>query len=211
MENKAITRTVLLGVATLFVVVTASYIFATIQSDSPEQLVVGLQKAASSGEVEGFLSGLTRESRDIVEKSYADRVLLRQAQTEFQKALDEKFGNGTEFLPAAEDDLRSAISRIAATEVVSKKEAADGSVELKLRTTVKTDSDKTANIENTVAARKENGEWKLSLGFPEKRLNVARIKADIERITAEVRSGRYEDRVAAMIALDNAVRAKEVK
>jgi hypothetical protein len=197
MENKAITRTVLLGVATLFVVVTASYIFATIQSDSPEQLVVGLQKAASSGEVEGFLSGLTRESRDIVEKSYADRVLLRQAQTEF--------------LPAAEDDLRSAISRIAATEVVSKKEAADGSVELKLRTTVKTDSDKTANIENTVAARKENGEWKLSLGFPEKRLNVARIKADIERITAEVRSGRYEDRVAAMIALDNAVRAKEVK
>lgn len=212
MENKVTTRTLWTGVAFFLTVVSASYVFAMTSSDSPEHLVAELQKTARAGDAESFLSGLTRESREVVEKSYADRDMLGRSQIEFQKALDEKFGGGgTESFTVFADDLRTAINRIATLEVVSKKEAADGSVELKLRTTVKIDGDKATTIENTVAARKEDGVWKLSLGFPEKRLDAARIKADIERITAEVRNGKFEDRVAAMIALDNTVRAKEVK
>ncbi|HVF30851.1 MAG TPA: hypothetical protein VNA22_07770 [Pyrinomonadaceae bacterium] len=205
-------RTVLSGVAILFVAAGASYL-AAVRADSPEQLVAELQKAASDGDVEGYLSTLTSESRKVVESSDANRVSLREAQAEFQKALDEKFGAGTAWVPDTTErgDLRGAISEIVAAEMVSKKEGEDGSVELKIRTTVKTGDDTTATVENTVAARKEDDEWKLSLGFAKERLDTERIKGEVARIAGEVRAGKYEDRIAAMIALDNSIRRMEGK
>ena len=156
---------------------------------------------------------MTSESRKIVESSDADRVSLSAAQVEFQKALDEKFGTGTAWVPDTTDrgDLRGAISEIVATEVVSKMEGEDGSVELKIRTTVKTGDDATATVENTVAARNEGDGWKMSLGFAEERLDTERIRSEIARMAGEVRAGKYKDRIAAMIALDNSIRRLEGK
>lgn len=198
--------------AVLFVAVSASYM-AAVKVDGPEALVAELQRAANDRDVESFLSYLTAESRRAVEASYAESVSVRNAQAEFEKVLDEKFGKGTEWIADAEpaDDLNTTITRISRVELLSKTETADGSVTLKVRTTIKTDGDRTTSFEETVGARQENGEWKLSLGFPETSFDSERIKKDIERIIGEVRTGKYDDRVAAMIAVDNAMRREEVK
>lgn len=210
MENKAVSRTAVSCLAALILIAAASYNFAKFQSATPEQLIADLQEAARKGDIEGFLSGLTAESRKIVEKSYADRPLSRHAQEEFRRALDERFGKGAEMLTAPEDDLRTAIGRIVSAEVVSKKDGPDGSVEFEVKTTVNTGDEKTATREDTLVARKEDGAWKLALrGFPADRRDADQIKATIERFTADVRNGKYPDRMAAMLALDNALIGKE--
>jgi len=209
MKNRAVSATALSCLAALILIAAASYNFAKIQSSTPEQLIADLQQAAGKGDVEGFLSGLTAESRKIVEKSYADRPVLRQAQEEFRTALDERFGKGTELVMAPEKDLRMAIGRIVSAEVVSKKDGAEGSVELQVKTTVKSGDEKTATREYTLVARKEDGAWKLAPGFPADRRDADQIKATIERFTTDVRNGKYADRMAAMLALDNALIGKE--
>jgi hypothetical protein len=211
MENRV--RTVLLRVGITFVAVCGSYILAAIRVDSPEQLVAEMQKAASRGDVEGYLSRLTSESRKIVETSYSGSEELREAQAKYEKALDQKFGKGGEWIPDSdsEQDIRDAVARITAVEVVSKTESADGSVVLKIRTTIRTDGDKTEVVEEIVGARRENEEWKLSLGYPDPGPYIDRVKSEIERVAGEIREGKYEDRVEAMIALDNAIRRIEVK
>ncbi len=209
MENKPIDRSAVAALAVLILIAAASYNFAIFRSATPEQLIADLQSAASKGDVEGVLSGLTTESRTIVEKSYADRLVLRQAQDEFRQALDERFGKGTEVLRAPDDDLRAAVGRLGSVEVVSKTEAPDGSVALQVKTTIKKDNDKTATVEQKLVARKEDDVWKLALGFPAERSDAERIKTTIKGFTADVRGGKYADRLAAMIALDRALSVRE--
>ena len=206
MKSRA--RTVLSGGVTAVVVIAASYVFAVVQSDTPEKLIAELQRAANHRDVETFLSYLTAESRKAVESSYVESASNSAAQEEFQKALDEKFGKGTDWIPDVDpaEDLTRTITRITAAEVISKTETPDGLVELKVRTNVRGDGEEATMVEQTVGAEREKDEWKLSLGYPEMRPDAEWIKKEFARIAAEVRDGKYEDRVAAMIALDNAIR-----
>jgi len=209
MQNITISRIAFASLAAILFIAAASYNFAKLQSTTPEELITNLQDAAHKGDVDAFLSGLTAESRKAVEKSYADRPLLRQTQDEFRKALDERFGQGTAFVRSGDGDLRAAIGRLAPAEVVSKKDRTDGSVELQVKTTIKTDGDKTTSREDTLVALKEDGAWKLVLGFPADRSDAGQIRATVERFAADVRSGKYQDRMAAMLALDKALAPKE--
>jgi hypothetical protein len=183
--------------------------FAGAPAQTPDQLIKNLVEAARKGDVEGFLSGLTEGSRKAVTESVANRSALRQALEDFEKALDERFGRGAEVLATPQDDLKTAIGRLAGAEVISQAERPDGSVELRVKTAIKVEDEHTVNREDTLVARREGGDWKLALGFAADRGMTAERKAAAGRIAREVRDGKYKDRLAAMLALADAWARKE--
>jgi len=209
MKDKTITRTAAIAMTAVVLLYAASIGLAKFRAETPEQLIANLQQSATKGDVEGVLSGLTAESRKAVEKSYADRASLDQSREEFRKALNDRFGEGQAFLPMKEDDLKASIGRLLSTEVVSQKEDADGSVEVRVKTSIKNDGDKSETVESTLLVRKEEGEWRLALGLSPNRSDADRIKSAIQLATKDVRDGKYQDRLAAMVALDNALNKAE--
>jgi hypothetical protein len=196
------------GTMTVILCVSPS-VFAGEPARTPDQLIKNLVEAARKGDVEGFLSGLTEGSRKALTESVANRSALRQALDDFEKALDERFGGGAEVLATPQDDLKTAIGRLAGAEVISQAERPDGSVELRVKTAIKVDGERTVNREDTLVARREGGDWKLALGFAADGGMTAERKAVAGRIAREVRDGKYKDRLAAMSALADAWARKE--
>ena len=179
------------------------------QAQTPEQLIQNLLEAARKGDVETFLTGLTAESRKAATDSFANEAALRQARDEFKKALDERFGAGATVIEDTPIDLKTAIARLASAEIVGRQSKPDGSVELKVRTSTRTDGGETVSREETQVVRREAGVWKLAVGFAPPGTIAAEWKAAFERITREVREGKYKDRIEAMVALDNSLTRRE--
>ena len=179
------------------------------QAQTPELLIQTLLEAARNGDVEAFLSGLTAESRKTASDSFANEAALRQARDEFKKALDERFGGGATIIEDPLIDLRTVIGRLAAAEVVGRQNKPDGSVELKVKTSIRAQGGETVSRDETLVMRQEGGRWRLLLGFAPPGTIAAERKTAAERITREVREGKYKDRIEAMIALDNAWTRRE--
>ncbi len=171
---------------------------------APEDLVKDLLAAAQSGDVDGFLSGLTTDSRQALIEAVAHQAALSRALEQFQQALDERFGAGAEMLASPPDDLQAALARFANAEVIGQREAPDGAVELHVKTSLKTGNGETITREEMLVARQEDGAWKLVLGFAANGKLAAERGAAAERIVQEVRDGKHKDRLSAMIALANA-------
>jgi hypothetical protein len=178
------------------------------QAADPAQVVQRMIEAARRGDVEEFLSGLTAESRKTVEESYAGSAALREARTAFDRALDERFGAGGKMLEEPPPDLKAAIGRLKGAEVLEAKPGPAGTTLLRVRTTLQVD-ESTVSREDNLVLQKEKGAWRLALGFVPDGGRLQEQKAAIERITAEVRGGAHKDRVAAMVALANALERKE--
>jgi hypothetical protein len=203
------TKSVRYGAVAVLVLCVSTLVRADETARTPEQLIKSLIEAARRGDVEGFLGGLTVDSRKALTESVAGQATLRQAGEEFQKALDERFGKGTKTLAAAPEDLKAALGHLVAAEVVSQKKRPDGSVELQVKTSVKDDGGRVVSHEDSLVAREEGGSWKLALGFAADGKVVAQMKAAAEQITQEVLKGTYKDRLSAMVALANAWARKE--
>jgi len=184
---------------------------ANAPAKTPEQLIGNLLAAAHSGDTDGFLSLLAANSRDALTQSIANQAPARHAYETFLQALDSRFGQGTTMLSEPPDDLKTALSRLVEAQVLSQKPGEHGEVELRVKTTIKTPSGKTAMREETLLALQEAGGWKLVVGFPNDGALAAAEIAAAERITQEVRDGKYPDRQAAMIALADAWAEKERK
>lgn len=181
-----------------------TFVCAAGPAKEPDQLIQDLLKAAQKGDVDSFLSGLTEESRRAVQESYANQNSFLQALQEFEKALNEKFGEGEELLMDPPNDLKAAIARLASAEVMTQKTRPDGSIELRVKTSIKMEDGSTISREDPLIARQEGGGWKLWLGFaPDGKIAGEKIEA-AQQLTQEVRAGKYKDRVSAMIALANA-------
>ncbi len=210
MKNKD-ARQIALGVMMLF-----SFLgftrdrYATLNSTTPDQLIKNLISAAQKPDIEDFLSGLTDDSRKAVEESYRRQASLNQKQDEFRNALDKRFGGGTEFFPDLPDSLDASIKRFVSAEVLSQNQKPDGSVEMRVKTTLKNENKETVISDDNIIVSKTNGGWKLSLGFPTAKLDLNNTVAVIERVTREVNEGKYSDRVSAMLELDKALRTQEV-
>jgi hypothetical protein len=175
---------------------------------SPASLVQAQAAAAQKQDVDGFLAGLTSSSRQALNEAVARRAALAEAHRDLRAALDEKFGQGTPTLAAPPDDLRAALARLAAAEVVGQSKRPDGSVELRVRTSIKPPTGKVVVRDEVLVARQEKGAWKLVLGFTDGKLATQAIAA-IRRVTERVRKGDFKDRVAAMVAADDASSGKE--
>ncbi|MGH9495036.1 MAG: hypothetical protein ACRD3B_08575, partial [Candidatus Sulfotelmatobacter sp.] len=148
-----------------------------------------------------LLSYLTASSRKALADSFADEAAMRGAQQEFQGALDEKFGKGGEVLASPVDDLKTAMARLGGADVVETKPASGGSVQIRIKATIKVPDGKSPTREETLLARKEGGSWKLVIGFAPH----SDPKAAFARATKEVKEGKYKDRNEAMIALSDAI------
>lgn len=171
---------------------------------TPEQLVKDLIAAGQIGDVNGFLARLTTDSRKALMESLAGETSLLKAQAAFQQALDSRFGEGTIMLSDTPGDLKTAVARLVAAEILSKKRTAKDEVQLKVRTSVRTPGGQIVIKEETLVARQEKGSWKLVLGFAPDGGLVATQLAAANRIIQQVRDGAYKDPQSAMVALSNA-------
>jgi hypothetical protein len=171
---------------------------------APEDLIKDLLVAAQRGDVDGFLSGLTTDSRKSLTEAVAHQAALSRALEQFQQALDERFGAGTEMLASPPDDLPAALARFVNAEVIAQREAPDGAVQLQVKTSLKTGNGETITREETLVVWQEAGAWKLVLGFAANGKLAVERGAAAERIVQEVRDGKHKDRLSAMIALANA-------
>jgi hypothetical protein len=199
------------AVLTLVSIAPLSAAAATTEAKTPDQLVANLIAAAHSGDVDGYLSLLTAGAREAMTQSVANQASLERAHQAFMEALNSRFGEGATVLSDPPDDLKTALGRLLEAQVLSQKATEKGAIELRVKTTLKTPSGKTSEREQTLLARKEGATWKLALGFPPDAASANQEIAAAERITQEVRDGKYPDRQAAMIALANSWAPKESK
>ena len=104
------------------------------------------------------------------------------------------------------DDLRTALSRLAAADVVGQSKKPDGSVELRVRTSIK-DARQDRRARRRAGA--PPGERRLEAGSGSTDGAAAtRAIAAIRRTTERVRRGELKDRVSALIALGNGLSEK---
>lgn len=188
---------------TILLWVASSLAHAIAPAKTPDELIRNLATAAQQGNSDDFLAGLTASSRKAVIDSFANQAVLRDAQQSFQQALDERFGKGGKVLDAAPDDLKSAVSRLAAAEVLEKKPGPGGAVQLRVRASFKRPDGKTGTREDTLIALPEGGGWKLVLSFAPGAKLQSDSKAALERVTKQVKDGQFKDRTSAMVALAN--------
>jgi hypothetical protein len=191
------------AMTTLLLWVASSLAHAMVPAKTPDELIRNLVAAAQQGNSNDFLAGLTANSRKAVIDSIANQAVLREAQHSFQQALEERLGKGGEVLDAAPDDLKSAVSRLAAAEILEKKPGPGGTVQLRVRASFKQPNGKTVTREDTLIARAEGGDWKLVLSFAPGAKLQSDSKAALERITKQVEDGQFKDRTSAMVALAN--------
>lgn len=191
----------------LLLLVLASPAHASGPAGTPEQLVQQMNAAAKAGDANGFLSYLTTDARKAVQDSVASQASLRVAQESFQKALDDRFGKGAPILTAPPMDLKTAISGISSFELLDKKPGPAGTVDLRVRTYLKTPQGKTVVREDTFAAGLENGSWKLDLN-PGQSLDAKAELAAVNRTAAALGNGEFRDRNSALSGLSQA-RAQE--
>ena len=177
---------------------------------SPDQLISDLLAAAHAGDVNAFLALLTASSRDALIQSYADQASLQHASEVFVQALNTRFGESAPVLSEIPDDLKASIGRLREAQILSQKPLATGDVELRVKTTSKTPLGQTVR-EQTLVAHREGDGWKLIGGFHNDPVLTADELKEAERITQEVRDGKYPDRQAAMIALSGAWSGKGSK
>ena len=140
-------------------------VFAGSEAKNADQLSNKLLKAAQTGNVENFLSGLTMESRKRVVAAYASQASILKIQETFQDALNQRFGQGAEVLTSPPDGLKAAIGHLASSEVISQTPRSDGCVELEVKTMLKMENEQTVSRPDTLLVCQEEGSWKLSLGF----------------------------------------------
>jgi hypothetical protein len=174
---------------------------------TPVSLVQAQVAAARRQDADGFLEGLTSSSRQALNEASARRAALGDAQRDFRAALDQRFGAGPAMLAEPLPDIRTALLRLAAAEVVGETKKPDGSVELRVHTSIKVGG-KIFVRDEVMAARREDGAWKLVLGLTDGRVATQAI-AVTRRMAERVRNGEFKDRLSAMIALDNGRAVKD--
>jgi len=199
----------LYGVATFLLLGVPTLAYAGTPAKTPEELIRNLITAAQQGNTDDFLAGLTMSSRKALEGAMARRAAVDAANQAFRQALDERFGKGAPVLSSPPEDLKSAISRLADAEVVEKKPAPAGGVHLRVKTSIKGAGGPAVTHEETLLARQEGGAWKLVVISPPEKQPGSR--AILEDYTKKVKAGEFKDRMAAMIALDNALRGSTPK
>lgn len=174
---------------------------------SPEQLMSNLIDAARAGNVPAFLSGVDPQSRRALAASKKGQTALDNASSAFQRALDERFGPSGVVLVAPRESLETAIGRLGSAQVLDSRITPRGA-EIRVRTPVGGPAGQpSATRDETLFARREDGSWKLVLGFP--RDIAGKQTAIIDRITQNVRTGEYRSRLDAMIALSSALYGRQ--
>ena len=185
----------------------ACFVRAHDSARAPERLIQELAAAAKSGDTDAFLSHLTAESRKAVDQSLETKAALRAARQEFGEALDARFGKGQPAPMSQPKDFESVLRRIRSFELVSKQSGPNGTVDLRVKTTLNIEGFKTRVSEHTFVAREEGGVWKLELN-PNERIDITKEKTALNRVMADVRNGQFKDRESALLAL-NQVRHQE--
>ncbi len=196
-------------VAAAFTLWCSTSVEATEGAGTPAGLVEAQLAAARRQDVDRFLAGLTSSSRQALTEAVARRAALVESQRYFRAALDQKFGEGPVMLVELPEEIRTALSRLAAAEVLGQTKNADGTMGLRVRTSIKGTDGKIVVRDEVLVTRQENGAWKLVLGFADGRV-ATQANAVTRRMAERVRNGEFTDRVAAMIALDNGLSGKNV-
>ncbi len=193
------------GLIALILVAFADPAFA---ADTPRQLVEALAQAARNRDMADFVANMSGASQRALANAKAARARLVQAQQNFQDALDQQFGKG-QFIPLPPPPGRATgLSRVVNIQLISVRPQTPTKVQLQLKTITRA-GDGVVAEENTLAAVRERGRWKLDLAALS--LSVARFRAQqasaYERITREIRDGALTDRISALIALAKAERS----
>jgi hypothetical protein len=179
---------------------------------TPDLLITNLAAAATRGDTQAFLAGMTDSSRKALEEAFSNRASLQQAQEHFQQALTERYGGGGPTLIARPMALSDVLRQLKGMEIIGRKPGNDGTTELQVKSKVETPSGMIVFQEDTLVAREEHGAWKIvGFGFSPAGMSqesIDRIKnrtKALEDVTKRVRDGSLKDRQSAMLALAQAV------
>jgi hypothetical protein len=194
-------------VVALLVLICQSAVRAAEPPKTPEQLIDDLSSAAKGGDVDGFLANVVSGARSRMVEAIKVQVSLRAAQEAFFRATDEKFGKGPSFLISRPNDFASALKLIDSLELLDKRVAPDGTLQLRVKTSFRT-TDYTNSRIDTFTASMEDGGWKLWLPVGEHDHSGIETNA-LNRITAAVLKGEFKDRSSAVSALNQAL-AREI-
>jgi hypothetical protein len=195
------------GVVTLILLLSAFHAHATPAARTPEALIEDLAAAAKQGDVSGFLSYLTADSRKAVDKSLESKASLQAAREALETALDKRFGKGEPVPTLPPKDFESVLRHISSFELLSRTAGQNGTMNLRVKTSLRIGELKSVVGEHTFVAREENGGWKLELN-PDERINTTAEKIALNRVTAAVRNGQFRDRRSALLEL-NQIRLQE--
>lgn len=202
-------RSIALCIAVIFLLL--GFNSCTHRAKTPDELIKNLTSAANKGDADSFLSAMTDKSRKALEESFANRVALQEAQDHFQEALNERFGKISPAITVAPADFKSTLRRLKGMEILSRNPGRDGTMELRVKSTIETSEGRTVSQEDTLLAREEGGSWKLAgSSFAPDGPNPAiaerlrRQQGAFADLTKQVRDGRFKDRESALVALAQA-------
>jgi hypothetical protein len=179
--------------------------------NTPDELIKDLAAAANKGDADAFLSAMSDKSRKALEESFADRAALQDAEDHFQQTLNKRFGKADLTSTIAPADFKSMLRRLKGMEILSSNPLRDGSMELRVRSTIETAAG-TVSQEDTLLARQEAGTWKLAgSNFAPEGPDPALTeryrsrKSTLDDLTKQVRDGQFKDRESALSALAGAL------
>ena len=181
-----------------------SFATARDSATTPEQLIHKLAAAAKNGDTDEFLSHLTVESRKATQESLENQVALLRSRENLRNALTERFGEGRKKSPLPPVDFKSQLTRIDSFELLSTKQGPDGTLQLRVKTSLKTPArqagEKIVIHEDTFVARRQEDAWKIELNPGPSRTIIAE-KAALDRVAAGVRRGEFRDGRSALMEL----------
>jgi hypothetical protein len=173
---------------------------------TPQELVAALAAAAQRGDVEKLVSDTSVRSRQALAAADSAESSLAAATSDFQSALEDRFGMGRRVRalppPPKRKEILSQLSKI---ELLSLRPAGAGEVHMQVRLSLRTAAGSRTE-ERTLTAVQEGGEWKLDLSAVAVGIAQsagARAKA-YEQLTRQVRGGTFKERAAALAALSRA-------
>jgi len=176
---------------------------------TPAALVRALMAAKDNSD-ESVLALLTDDSRSaLMAEPHANA--LSDAEAGYQQALDQRFGPGTamnrsvEMWPSRPGDVRAALKPVQSMHVLGISRDKSGGAVLRIKAVTQSQSGQTADVEGSLAVRREAGGWRIALPDASDRQSVDARTGIMQRITEKIRTGAYADRQAAMIAMASAL------
>ncbi len=177
---------------------------------TPEEAVKNLVGAAQAGNVEAVMGQLTKPAQDML-KAFQGQEDIRKS---FAAALDEKFGKDPSERPQA--SLKDQLATLKSMDILEKTDRGKGVALLKIKSTSVHDG-KERTKEEYLLAVKEGNTWKLAPLPPridpkedpqklieketeQARTFATRYREGTEKVTREVKEGKYKSRKDAMDA-----------
>src|SRR6516225_9536685 len=176
----------------LLILLSSRFVQAAEPGNTPEQLIRELSAAASRGDTNAFLAGLTGESRRSIDDWIRANQALKTDRDALREAMDQRFGPGRPIPTSPAPDFATALKKIHSLELIHASPQNPNTIMLSVKTTLDVTGAEITASETTFVAKQENGVWLLEL-TPGPPINVDAEHRAIVSVLEGVRRGDFHD------------------